>query len=89
MSRKSKTIIHVNRAHIAANRQDGKQRPVYTAKQGNKTIYAHGVEIIGKVLLIDPRERRQLACGATAWIEVVEGDVQFTDPCSFAEAQAV
>lgn len=81
------TIIHVNRAFIAANAKDGRQRPVYTIKDGRKTIYAHGVEIKGNVRLIDPRLTPQLSCGARAWIEVTDGDVNYIDPCSFAEVK--
>jgi hypothetical protein len=82
------TIIHVNRQHIAMNSKDGGHRPVYTAKQGGKTIYAQGVEIEGRVRLIDPRVTPPLPCGARAWIEVVDGDVSFIEPCSFAESRA-
>ena len=82
----TKSIIHVNRTLIAANAKDGGQRPVYTVKQAGKVTYAHGVEIEGKVTLIDPRHRKQLPCGARAWIEA-EGNVTLIDPCSFEEAK--
>lgn len=84
-----KTIIHVNRQFIAQNAKDGKQRPVYTIKQGKKTIYAHAVKINGTVELIDPRANRQLSCGARAWIEVLDGKVEFTEPQTFKEAREV
>ena len=83
-----RTIIHVNRHHTAANAKDGGRRPVYTAKEGRRTIYAHGVEIEGRVRLIDPRVTKPLSCGARAWIEVVDGNVSYVEPCSFKEAQA-
>lgn len=84
-----KTIIHVNKQFIAQNAKDGKQRPVYTIKQGRKTIYAHAVKIEGTVELIDPRVRKQLNCGARAWIEVLDGKVEFTEPQTFKEAKYV
>jgi hypothetical protein len=42
-----KTIIHVNRQHIAMNANDGKNRPVYTIKRGGITRYAREVVIEG------------------------------------------
>lgn len=84
---KRPVIIHVNRQHLAQNAKDGGKRPVYTAKDGRKTIYAHGVEITGKVRLIDPRITPPLKCGARAWLEVV-GEVSYVDPCSFHESRS-
>lgn len=84
----SKAIIHVNRHHIAANGKDGGARPVYTVKQNGRTTYAHAVDIRGTVRMIDPRTTKPLSCGAKAWIEVVDGEVILTEPCSFQEAQA-
>lgn len=84
---KKSVIIHVNRQHIAMNQKDGGTRPVYTIKDGNKTIYAHAVEVHGTMRLIDPRSTPPLKCGARAWIEA-EGLVIYTEPCTFAEARA-
>lgn len=81
-------VIHVNRQFIDQNRKDGRQRPVYTIKMDGQTIYGHGVEVEGKVRLVDPRETNPLSCGARAWIEVIDGTVKITDPCSFEEAKA-
>jgi hypothetical protein len=82
-----KRVIHVNRAHIAANAKDGGKRPVYTIKEGRRTIYAHGVEIEGKMRLIDPRTTPPLKCGARAWIETApDAVVTYLDPCTFKEA---
>lgn len=84
-----KTIIHVNRQFIQQNSKDGKQRPVYTIKQGKKTTYAHAVKVKGVVKLIDPRENKQLSCGARAWIEVLDGIIELTEPQTFKEAREI
>lgn len=84
-----KAVIHVNRHFIAKNRQDGGNRPVYTAKVGRKTIYAHGFKIEGTIVGIDPRTTKPLKCGAVAYLAVTEGNVSFIDPCSFREAQKI
>lgn len=84
----SKTVIHVNRHHIAANAKDGGDRPVYTIKNRGKTTYAHAWEIRGGTVRgIDPRVTKPLSCGARAWIEVLDGEVVMTDPCGFDEAR--
>jgi hypothetical protein len=81
-----KTVIHVNRQFISQNAKDGKHRPVYTIKQGRKTIYAHGVKIRGgEVELIDPRVTPPLKCGARAWLSVSGGDIEFVEPSTFKE----
>lgn len=82
-----KAIIHVNRQMLAQNRNDGGQRPVYTIKSDGKTTYAHGVRVRGEIELVDPRETPPLSCGARAWINVIEGEVEFTEPMSFKEAK--
>lgn len=82
-----KAIIHVNRQFIQQNVKDGRQRPVYTIKMDGKTIYAHGVEVTGKIRLIDPRHTKQLSCGARAWIEVLDGTISMTEPQTFSEAK--
>ena len=61
-----KYIIHVNRQHIAMNAKDGKNRPVYTIKNGKKTRYAREVIIDGPSRLV--YNGSQLNCGARAWI---------------------
>lgn len=78
------TIIHVNRQHIAMNAKDGGARPVYTIKQGRKTIYAREVVIHGPSKLV--YDGRQLACGARAWIET-DAEVPLVDPMTFARAR--
>lgn len=67
----AKTIIHVNRQHIAQNikRANDKLLPVYTVKRGNKNIYGYSVKILGPCELVDIRNHDQLGCGARAWIE--------------------
>lgn len=79
-----KSIIHVNRQHIAMNANDGGDRPVYTIKQGRKTIYGREVIIKGPSRLV--YNGRQLSCGARAWIET-DADVEIIDACTFQEAR--
>lgn len=81
-----KTIIHVNRQHIAMNLKDGGDRPVYTVKAGGKTFYAREVIIDGPSRAV--YNGRQLACGARAWIET-DAPVHLIDEMSFAEAREV
>jgi hypothetical protein len=82
-----KAIVHVNRQHLSMNAKDGGQRPVYIVRQDGKVTYGQAVRIKGTVELVDPRSHSQLSCGARAWIEVIDGDVDITEPCSFQEAR--
>lgn len=77
-------IIHVNRQHIAMNAKDGKNRPVYTIKIGNKTKYAREVHILGPSRLI--YNGSQLSCGARAWIET-DSDIELVDEMTFHAAR--
>lgn len=81
-----KSIIHVNRHHIAANAKDGKNRPVYTIKQGKRTIYAREVQINGPSKLV--YNGNQLSCGARAWIET-ESPLQLVDQMTYSEASQI
>jgi hypothetical protein len=80
----TKSIIHVNRSHIAKNAKDGGNRPVYTIKTGGKTRYAREVQIQGPSTLV--YDGRQLSCGARAWIET-DADLILTDEMSYSEAK--
>lgn len=79
-----KKIIHVNRQHIAQNAKDGGNRPIYTIKDGGKTIYARGVKWDGPSELVP--QGRQLSCGARAWVET-EAELSLLDAMTFAEAK--
>src|SRR5690348_7069622 len=79
-------IIHVNRQHIAMNAKDGKDRPVYTIKEGRETKYAREVEILGPSKLV--YNGNQLSCGARAWIET-DSDLVLKDGMNFKEARVV
>lgn len=81
----SKSIIHVNRQHIAMNAKDQGNRPVYTIKTGGKTRYAREVFINGPSRLV--YNGSQLSCGARAWIES-EAPLELIDEMTFAEARA-
>ena len=79
-----KSIIHVNRQFIAMNAKDGRNRPVYTIKQGKKTTYAREVVIKGESRLV--YNGSQLNCGARAWIET-DAELELIDPQTFQEAK--
>lgn len=85
-----KTIIHVNRQHIALNlkRNDKPQLPVYTVKQGSKNTYGYSVKILGPCVLVDTRDNDQLSCGARAWIET-EGPVEIIGAMTFQDVQKI
>lgn len=78
-------IIHVNRQNIAMNKQDGKNRPVYTIKTKGqiKPRYAQEIEIEGPSRLV--YNSKGLKCGAKAYIEtnsniVLIGETDFEGP---------
>lgn len=77
-------IIHVNRQHIASNTKDNGNRPVYTIKENNKTVYAREVEILGPSKLI--YNGNQLKCGARAWIET-DSPLVLVDEMNYQEAK--
>lgn len=81
-----KSIIHVNRHHIAANAKDSKNRPVYTIKQGKRTIYAREVLIDGPSKLV--YNGNQLSCGARAWIET-DAPLVLLDEMTYTEASQI
>jgi len=80
----TKSIIHVNRAHIAKNAKDGGNRPVYTIKTGGKIRYARQVEIRGPSTMV--YDGRQLSCGARAWVET-DAPLVLVDEMTFKEAR--
>lgn len=79
----TKAIIHVNRAHIAANAKDLGNRPVYTIKRAGKTIYAREVNILGPSRLV--YKGKQLGCGARAWVET-DAELELVDEMTFGQA---
>ncbi len=68
-----KTIVHVNQHNIKANRKDGGNRPVITAKTYKSNEYGHEVDIDGPCKIVY-RKSKPLSCGAQVWIET-EADV--------------
>ena len=66
------------------NAKDGRNRPVYTIKQGGKTKYAREVVIDGPSKLV--YDGSQLNCGARAWIET-DSSLTLIDECTFKEAK--
>lgn len=77
-------IIHVNRQHIGMNAKDGRSRPVYIVREGDKTRYAREVEIDGPSRLV--YDGTQLRCGARAWVETT-APVTLIDEMTFKEAR--
>lgn len=62
------TRIHVNRHHIALNKKDGLNRPVFTVKDYKSNRRGDNVIIYGRSeMRYSPDD--PLACGATAWME--------------------
>ena len=82
--------LHVNRHMIAANRKDGRSRPVYTLKDRGSTVYGHGIEIIGgTVTFVDPRNSSTLSCGAVAYAVISDdAEIIVKDPMSFSEVKS-
>lgn len=68
-----RTIIHVNRHIIDANRKHGERNPPLSVKNYKKTTNADTVEIVdaeGNVLVrVVHRPEKPLNCGAKVWIE--------------------
>ena len=84
----TKALIHVNRKFLAQNAKDGGSRPVYTTKIDGEIVYAHSVVIrSGTVTFIDPRSTPPLKCGARAWVEVEDGEIEFVDATTFQEVE--
>lgn len=81
-----KTVIHVNRQHIAMNAKDGGDRPVYIVRQGGKARYARSVEVLGPSRFVPYGQR--LSCGARAWLET-EAEVVLHNEMTFQEARAL
>ena len=63
-----KTVIHVNRHHIAANRKDGGARPVFTVKDYKQNRKGNRVSFDGPCEFVYSPDK-PLKCGAVAWIE--------------------
>lgn len=68
-----KTRIHVNQHNIKANRKDGGNRPVITAKDYKQNRYGHEVQIDGPSTVVYSPDK-PLSCGAVLWIQT-ESDV--------------
>lgn len=60
--------IHVNKHHIAANRKDGGNRPIYTVKTYRSNHYGRNVHVDGPLTFVDGQDT-PLSCGAVAWAE--------------------
>jgi hypothetical protein len=63
-----KSIIHINKHHIAANLKHGTKLPVITVKQGGRNIKCDEVEILGPSKVVHSPDK-PLSCGARVWIE--------------------
>jgi hypothetical protein len=86
MTKKPKTIIHVNRQFIAFNAKAGEPvLPTYIIRRGSKATYGHAFETKGLLVGIDPRKKRQLKCGARAWLET-DGPVKITGAMTYQDA---
>lgn len=70
--------IHVNKHHIAANRKDGGNRPIYTVKTYEGNYYGHEVRVCGESTLVNGQDN-PLSCGAVAWAETHARVVAFDE----------
>lgn len=86
---KKGAILHVNRAHIAANASDGGNRPVYTLKPNgpnSQPVYAREVTWYGGTRAI--YDGSQLKCGARAWVSIEPGvEMILDDAMTYQEAK--
>ena len=71
MSKKKKTIVHVNMHVIRSNHKTGAREPVLTVKQGKSNRYAHEVLFTGPVKCVYSPDK-PLSCGARVWMETYE-----------------
>jgi len=78
----------VNRQNIAMNKQDGKNRPVYTVKSKGytKARYANEISIDGPCKMV--YNPSGLACGAKAYIET-DSDITLVDETDFKGSREV
>ena len=82
-NKKGVKIIHVNRANIAFNAKWGEAiLPTYIIRHKGQAIYAHSFTTEGLLEAADPRKRKQLACGARAWLETY-GKVDIEEAMSY------
>lgn len=63
-----KTILHVNRNVLAANKKHGRNDPAIIIRQGTKRTYCYEVEIAPGIVMVH-RENEPLDCGARVWVE--------------------
>jgi hypothetical protein len=63
-----KTIIHVNKHRIAANKKYGRDDPVISVKTYKNNRYAKYVKIGDNVAIVQ-RTNKPLSCGAVVWVE--------------------
>ena len=77
MTKKAKTIVHVNQHMLKYNKKHHTQFPVLTVKHRGKTYYGHEVNYHGSSTT-RYQPGRPLSCGAVCWVET-EGDVTVFD----------
>lgn len=77
MTKKAKTIVHVNQHLVKHNKKHGTEFPVLTVKHRGKTYYGHEVlyHDFSKMVY---QPSKPLSCGATCWVET-EGNVTLFD----------
>ncbi len=68
-----KTIIHVNRNVLAANKKHGRNEPAIIIRQGAKRTYCHEVEIAPGIRMVH-REAEPLDCGARVYLVMDSGE---------------
>ena len=63
-----KTIIHINKHIIAANRKHGRNEPPVTVKTYKENRKCHEAKILGPSKVVHS-PCKPLKCGARVWIE--------------------
>lgn len=82
---KAKKVIHVNRQCIALNAKWGEAiLPTYIIRYKGKAHYAYSFFSDGRWEAADPRKKKQLSCGARAWLET-HGPISIEDPLTYQD----
>jgi hypothetical protein len=72
-----KTIIHVNRNILAANKKYKKSDPAIIIRTWKGTRYCKKVRV-GNVTFVQ-NEEKPLSCGARIWAETESGDIEILE----------
>ena len=88
MTKKQKTIVHVNQHNIKWNAKNGNLKPVLTVKQGKQNTYTNEILIEGPCRIIYSPDK-PLSCGARVWIETESGIQFLSEPMTYQETKQI